>query len=46
VWTFILAGERPGPWALVGGGIILLATVWRTVLGARGAGVPPPKTQS
>jgi drug/metabolite transporter (DMT)-like permease len=38
VWTFILAGERPGPWALVGGGIILLATAWRTVLGARSAG--------
>ena len=45
VWTFILAGERPGPWALVGGGIILLATAWRTVLGARSAGTPsrPPR---
>jgi drug/metabolite transporter (DMT)-like permease len=31
VWTFLLAGERPGPWALVGGAIILLATAWRTV---------------
>ncbi len=35
VWTFLLTGERPGPWALVGGGIILLATAWRTVLGSR-----------
>ncbi|XXF79924.1 EamA family transporter [Myxococcaceae bacterium GXIMD 01537] len=35
VWTFLLAGERPGPWALVGGGIILLATLWRTLLGSR-----------
>jgi drug/metabolite transporter, DME family len=35
VWTFVLAGERPGPWAIVGGCIILLATAWRTVLGAR-----------
>jgi hypothetical protein len=26
VWTFILTGERPGPWALAGGGLILLAT--------------------
>ena len=34
VWTFLLAGERPGPWALVGGGIILLATAWRTVAAA------------
>lgn len=37
VWTFVFAGERPGPWAVVGGGIILLATAWRTVLGARTA---------
>ena len=35
VWTFLLAGERPGPWALVGGAIILLATAWRTLLGGR-----------
>jgi len=34
VWTFLLAGEQPGPWALVGGGIILLATAWRTLVGA------------
>lgn len=33
VWTFFLAGERPGTWALVGGTIILLATAWRTLLG-------------
>jgi drug/metabolite transporter (DMT)-like permease len=34
VWTFLFAGERPGPWALVGGAIILVATAWRTLLGA------------
>ncbi len=34
VWTFLFAGERPGPWALVGGTIILLATAWRTLLGS------------
>jgi DME family drug/metabolite transporter len=44
VWTFILAGERPGPWAMVGGGIILLATAWRTVLGARRAGAIASKS--
>jgi len=31
VWTYLFAGERPGPWALVGGAIILSATAWRTV---------------
>ncbi|MDC0714876.1 DMT family transporter [Stigmatella sp. ncwal1] len=35
VWAFLVAGEQPGPWALLGGGIILLATVWRTLLGVR-----------
>ena len=34
VWTFLFAGERPGPWALVGGAIILVATAWRTLLGS------------
>jgi drug/metabolite transporter (DMT)-like permease len=40
VWTFLFTGERPGPWALVGGGVILLATAWRTVLGARTPALP------
>jgi len=46
VWTFLLAGERPGPWALAGGAIVLVATVWRItapVFSARSAaraGVP------
>jgi DME family drug/metabolite transporter len=31
VWTFLFAGERPGPWAMAGGAVILLATIWRTV---------------
>ncbi len=31
VWTFLFAGERPGPWAVAGGAIILLATIWRTL---------------
>lgn len=31
VWTFLFAGERPGPWALAGGTVILLATAWRTL---------------
>ncbi len=31
VWTFLIAGERPGQWALAGGTIVLLATLWRIV---------------
>jgi drug/metabolite transporter, DME family len=31
IWTFIFVGERPGPWALCGGSIVLAATVWRTL---------------
>jgi drug/metabolite transporter (DMT)-like permease len=31
IWTFLIAGERPGQWAIVGGGIVLLATLWRTL---------------
>jgi DME family drug/metabolite transporter len=37
VWTFLLAGERPGPFALLGGAIILAATAWRTVAASRAA---------
>jgi drug/metabolite transporter, DME family len=31
VWAFLLTGERPGPWALAGGAIILGATAWQAV---------------
>jgi drug/metabolite transporter, DME family len=31
IWTFLLAGERPGPWAMAGGAIVLAATAWRTL---------------
>jgi drug/metabolite transporter (DMT)-like permease len=31
VWTFLIAGERPGPWAIVGGAVVLGATAWRTL---------------
>jgi DME family drug/metabolite transporter len=34
VWTFLLVGERPGPWALAGGAVVLGATVWRTAVPA------------
>jgi len=35
VWAWIFQGERPGIWALVGGGVILGATTVRAVLDAR-----------
>ncbi|HEX5752767.1 MAG TPA: EamA family transporter [Archangium sp.] len=43
VWTFLFAGERPGPWAMVGGAIILLATGWRTLLGSGGSARSPAR---
>jgi DME family drug/metabolite transporter len=39
VWAWVFQGERPGVWALVGGGVILGATTLRSVLDARRA--PP-----
>lgn len=33
VWVFMLLGERPGPWALVGGVIVLLAITVRSLRG-------------
>jgi drug/metabolite transporter (DMT)-like permease len=43
VWTWLLLGEDPGPWAISGGAIILSATVansWWTGICARGRGDP------
>jgi drug/metabolite transporter (DMT)-like permease len=31
IWTFLAMGERPGPWALLGGAIVLGATAWRAL---------------
>ena len=31
VWTYLFAGERPGPWAMAGGALVLVATLWRTL---------------
>jgi len=35
VWVFLLLGERPGKWALVGGGIVIVAVTVRGVIIAR-----------
>lgn len=35
VWTFLGVGERPSGWAILGGGIVLLAVAGRTLWAAR-----------
>ncbi len=35
VWAFVAQGERPATWALLGGAIILVTTLTRTILSAR-----------
>jgi len=37
IWTWLVVRERPGPWALAGGAVVLAATAWRTVVPALGA---------
>ena len=31
IWAFAVHGERPGSWALLGGGIILAGTAWKAL---------------
>ena len=35
VWVFLIVGEQPGLWAMVGGGIVLIAATTRCVLSIR-----------
>ncbi len=37
IWAWLIHGERPGPWALAGGAVILLATLANTWRQARAA---------
>jgi len=30
LWSWLVHGERPGPWAVAGGGVILVATTFKT----------------
>ena len=32
LWVFLALGERPGPWALIGGAIVLIAVTGRSLL--------------
>jgi drug/metabolite transporter, DME family len=46
LWAWAVHAERPTPWALAGGAVILAATVWRTVHDAQSRSAsevaPPP----
>jgi drug/metabolite transporter (DMT)-like permease len=42
VWAWLVHGEQPGPWALAGGAIILVAALAPTVWDARRGAVDPP----
>ncbi len=37
IWAWLVHGEQPGHWALVGGAIIMVATTARTAWDARHA---------
>jgi DME family drug/metabolite transporter len=39
LWAWVFQGERPGPWALVGGAVILGTTTIKAMLDARGGTV-------
>ena len=36
VWAFLVRSERPSPWALVGGAIVLGTVTWRAWYAIRG----------
>src|SRR5574341_714733 len=42
IWTFLVTGERPGPWALAGGAVVLAATAWRALVPALGQPTAAP----
>ena len=46
VWAWIVQGERPGPWALLGGAVILGATTLKGWLDARAGRVVVPSGEA
>jgi drug/metabolite transporter (DMT)-like permease len=42
LWVFLLLGEKPSPWAIVGALIVLGAIGWRTMQGEGIAHAPTP----
>jgi len=45
VWVFLVLGERPGMWPLIGGGIILLSVTVSSVLSIIRPGENPPASR-
>lgn len=46
LWVFLMLGERPGPWALIGGGVVLVSITLRGVIMAKSRPTvlrPPPE---
>ena len=47
IWTWMVHGEEPGSWPIVGGALVLCATAVKTAADVRGSGgkkEPPPNT--
>jgi drug/metabolite transporter, DME family len=42
IWAWLIQGERPGPWVLLGGAMILGTTVLKGLLDSRAARIPVP----
>jgi drug/metabolite transporter (DMT)-like permease len=42
IWVFLVLGERPGPFSILGGAIVLGAIAWRTLAGGAPVATPPP----
>jgi DME family drug/metabolite transporter len=40
IWSWLVHGERPGVWSIAGAAVILVATVVKSVVDARGSGLP------
>lgn len=42
IWVLLLLGERPSPFAIAGGAIVLTAIGWHTLAGEPASEMPPP----
>jgi drug/metabolite transporter (DMT)-like permease len=43
IWVFLILGERPGKWALIGGFIVLISVTVRSLIAIRRKDISPPK---
>lgn len=42
VWVLLFLGERPSPWAIAGGAVVLTAIAWHTLTGKPASEMPAP----